>query len=466
MYANVATRKYKGTTYYSVRVAETHYPNGKRVNNIVKIIGNTTNPDEVEKLKKMAWEYIIETKKDITLSLSEIRKIRPRSPIGLMKTINRLFSNLDVLQPLKKIFINNYEEFIEEITYRFYAITSERMLYLITGKPKDRYYRLLDTIFPRKRELEDLFYTALVQKGKITSHEVKIDTTSTYFEGNGISLAMYGYSRDHRGDRKQVIILLVLLDDYPLFSYIVEGNKKDVTLFLQTVTDLKKRVRCKTFTIFCDRGFFEPEYLDILDEDGIFYIMAVPRRKGDWPEHHNRKSDEFSVDGRRAVLYENTKLRENLLEELEKTLKEIENDLRKLTPSEIKKKYKHALKFINLKKKKLKPKIIEKEKKVLGRWIVLTNIRNKSREEIVNDYKSLQEIERDFHVLKSELHLRPIPHRKDERALAHIYICVLTLLIKHIIEKEFGKEKLEEIREIFSYEITTKKGTFLWTEKF
>lgn len=109
--------------------------------------------------------------------------------------------------------------------------------------------------------------------------------------------------------------------------------------------------------------------------------------------------------------------------------------------------------------------MIEKEKKVLGRWIVLTNIHHKSTEEIVDDYKSLQEIERDFHVLKSELHLRPIPHRKDERALAHIYICVLTLLIKHIIEKEFGKEKLEEILEIFSYEISTEKGTILWTEK-
>ena len=468
MYVNVTKNTYKNKTYYSVRIFETYYQNRKKINKVVKKIGNTTNLNEVEKLKKTAWDYILETQKDIRLSLSEIKRIKPRSPIGLMKNIERIFSTLDVLQTLKNIFVNNYDEFMEEIAYRFYSITSERMLFLITGKPKDRYYRLLDDIFPRKRELENLFYNALVKKSKITKHEVKIDTTSTYFEGNGVSLAMYGYSRDHRGDKKQVIILLVLIDNYPLFSYVFEGNKKDVTLFLDTVKDLKARIKCKRFIIFCDRGFFNQKYLDVLEDDGIFYVIAVPRRKGDWLGHHNKKTNEFSIEGRRAILYENTNLRKELLKELNETVEKIRKDLKKLTLSEIKRKYKYALKFINIKKKTLKGKIIEKEKKVLGRWIVLTNLKDKdkTREEIIDDYKSLQEIERDFRILKSELYLRPINHSKDERAIAHIYVCILTLLIKHIIQKEFGRDKLEEILGIFSYEIITEKGNLIWTEEF
>ena len=106
------------------------------------------------------------------------------------------------------------------------------------------------------------------------------------------------------------------------------------------------------------------------------------------------------------------------------------------------------------------------EKKVLGRWIVITNLEDKSRDEIINDYKSLQEIERNFRVLKSELNLRPVNHSRDNRCIAHIYLCVLTLLIKHIIEKKFGRDELEEIKNIFSYEIVTEKGEFVWTEKF
>lgn len=467
MYVNVTKKQYKEKTYYAVRIFETFYINGKMRHNIVKIIGNTTNPEAAEKLKRKGWEYILGIQKDVKISLSEIKRIRQKSPIGLMKAIERILSNLDLIDNLKKIFNNNYDEFIEEVVYRFYSIASERGLFLKTEKPKDRYYRLLDNIFEKKRELENLFYNALEKKGKIKNHEVKIDTTSTYFEGTGLTLAMFGYSRDHRGDKKQVIVLLILIDDYPLFSYVFEGNKRDVSLFLQTVKDLKKRIKCERFIIFCDRGFFKEEYLEELEKDGLFYVLAVPRRIGDWPKYHNKESGEFEVSGRRAILYENKELREKLLKELEETVKKIEKDLNVLTPSEIKRKYPHALKLIDLKNKKLKQKMIEKERNVLGRWIVLTNINDndKTSEEIIKDYKSLQEIERDFRTLKDDLNLRPVYHSRDDRAIAHISMCVFTLLMKHIIEKEFGKEKLDEIMEVFSYDIATEKGDFHWSEK-
>lgn len=465
MYVNVTKNTYKNMTYYSVRIFQTHYKNGKKINKIVKNIGTTTNEVDLDALKKTAWDYIFKTQKDITLSLSDIKRIKPESPTGLIKAIEKILTNLGVRETLKNTFINNYDEFIEEIAYRFYSITSERMLCSLTEKPKDRYYRLLDDIFSKKQELENLFYKALVSNGKITQHEIKIDTTSTYFEGNGISLAMFGYSRDHRNDRKQVVILLVLIDNYPLFSYTFEGNRKDVTLFLQIVKDLKKRVECNRFILFCDRGFFDNEYLDILENDGIFYVLATPRRIGKWSDFHGKKSNEFSVGNRRAILYENTEYRKELLLQLDKTLKRIEEDFRKLTSSEIKRKYKYALKFIDAKNKKLKQKVIKKEKKVLGRWIVLTNIHDKSKEEIVESYKSLQQVEKNFRTLKNDLNLRPIGHWLDDRAIAHIYICVLTLLIKYILEREFGKDKIEEILDIFSYEILTVKGVLHWSEK-
>ena len=120
MYVNVSKHIHKHITYYAVRIFKTYYQNGKKINKIVKTIGNTTNPNEVEKLKKNAWDYILETQKDIRLSLSEIKGIRPQFPTGLMRTIEKIFSNLGVLQHMKKNFPNNYDEFLEEIAYRFY----------------------------------------------------------------------------------------------------------------------------------------------------------------------------------------------------------------------------------------------------------------------------------------------------------------------------------------------------------
>ena len=61
--------------------------------------------------------------------------------------------------------------------------------------------------------------------------------------------------------------------------------------------------------------------------------------------------------------------------------------------------------------------------------------------------------------------LRPIWHSKDKRCITHIYICILTLLIKYIIKKEIKKEKFEEILNRFSYEIETDKGVLTWGEK-
>ena len=63
------------------------------------------------------------------------------------------------------------------------------------------------------------------------------DVTSTYFEGlaNGNPLAQRGYSRDHRGDCKQVCLgLVVTKDGFPLGYEVFAGNRADVT----TVEDI------------------------------------------------------------------------------------------------------------------------------------------------------------------------------------------------------------------------------------
>jgi transposase len=58
------------------------------------------------------------------------------------------------------------------------------------------------------------------------------DVTSTYFEGQaeGNGLARRGYSRDHRGDCKQLCIgLVVTRDGVPLGYEVFGGNRTDVT---------------------------------------------------------------------------------------------------------------------------------------------------------------------------------------------------------------------------------------------
>jgi hypothetical protein len=73
------------------------------------------------------------------------------------------------------------------------------------------YYRAMDTLSDTLEHIEEsLFFQ---RRDLFTDTElVFFDTTSRYFEGVGEedSIGKYGFSKDHRGDRKQVVISLVV----------------------------------------------------------------------------------------------------------------------------------------------------------------------------------------------------------------------------------------------------------------
>ncbi|MCM3281925.1 IS1634 family transposase, partial [Exiguobacterium sp. MER 193] len=74
------------------------------------------------------------------------------------------------------------------------------------------YYRALDFLAERKEQIEGQLYGQLTDLMSLDVDLVFYDTTSTYFEGDEADeeIADYGYSKDHRGDRKQVVIGLLM----------------------------------------------------------------------------------------------------------------------------------------------------------------------------------------------------------------------------------------------------------------
>jgi transposase len=79
---------------------------------------------------------------------------------------------------------------------------------------------------------------------------------------------------------------------------------------------------------------------------------------------------------------------------------------------------------------------IAKERRLEGRYLLLTNAAALSAEETVEAYFTLQEVERAFRELKDFLHLRPIFHRKDRRVQAHIFACVLAYLLERSLSHQ------------------------------
>jgi len=70
-----------------------------------------------------------------------------------------------------------------------------------------------------------------------------------------------------------------------------------------------------------------------------------------------------------------------------------------------------------------------------GKLMLVTNVPDLKKEEIVARYKSLADIERGFHVLKSEIEIAPVFHRLPERIRAHASICFMALVLHRVMRQ-------------------------------
>lgn len=97
----------------------------------------------------------------------------------------------------------------------------------------------------------------------------------------------------------------------------------------------------------------------------------------------------------------------------------------------------------------LNEKRIDMLKRLAGRFLIVTNTELTERE-VVAYYKEQWEIERSFRTIKSFLDIIPINHRKSDRIRAHVFVCVLSLIISRLIEKK-TEITISEATRILSY---------------
>lgn len=77
---------------------------------------------------------------------------------------------------------------------------------------------------------------------------------------------------------------------------------------------------------------------------------------------------------------------------------------------------------------------IEFEALLDGKFILRTNEKTMSIEQVIAAYKNLARVEKAFCELKDFIEVRPIRHFADLRVEAHIFICVLAYLIEIALE--------------------------------
>ena len=134
-------------------------------------------------------------------------------------------------------------------------------------------YATLDWLVSEQAFIE----TALARRHLKEGMLVLYDVTSTYLEGRCCPLAQFGYSRDHRGDRPQLVIgLLCALDGRPVAVEVFEGNTGDPTTVPKQIETLKQRFNLKRVVLVGDRGMITDARIEAtLRPAGLDWITAL-----------------------------------------------------------------------------------------------------------------------------------------------------------------------------------------------
>jgi len=370
------------------------------------------------------------------------------------------------------------------IEQRWYPATAlDDLLGIEEGKINDtRLYRCLDRILPHKTKLERHLkdrYGALFE----AEFDVLLyDLTSTYVEGAAENNPMMrrGYSRDHRPDCEQMVIALIVNNEGFPFSYeTFDGNRADVST-METILRMVERKYGKARRIWVfDRGIISEENLASIRKRGGQYLVGTPRSQMKQFEGELLKQDSTQVrpevevkkvalaqgeetyilcrtagrkEKEKAIRNRFSGSMEKALNGLEKTLalgrlKDRHKMERRLGKIQARHRSVNDLYEISLRDTaegvRLSWQMKEDRKSWResreGAYLLRTNLKAETAEQLWSKYLQLTEAEASFRALKSELSIRPLFHQKEPRVKAHVMVAflgyALWVTLKHLLKR-------------------------------
>lgn len=330
-------------------------------------------------------------------------------------------------------------------------------------------YRAMDWLAARQDKIEKKLYRAYAKKKGSPNILVLYDVTSSYLEGQCNELAEYGFDRDKKKGKKQIVIgLLTGSDGEPLSVKVFKGNSSDPTTIGTQIDTLKRRFGVEDVVFVGDRGMVKSKGKEALAQCGFKYITALTnaqirkllKEKIIQLDLFDKTVCEVEQGSLRLILRRNAAVRSKEVRRREDKLdrlKELvaqrnafvltslradpETGLRNLTNWAIRYKVSSFVELC-LDNGKITLTVDEQAKSdaalLDGCYVLETDVsaRQMDTKTIDERYRSLQQVELDFRTLKNGfLEVRPVFVRKLSRTAAHVFISMLALKIVRAAEK-------------------------------
>jgi len=357
---------------------------------------------------------------------------------------------------------------------------------------------LYDNLTWLSEQQKDIANRLFARRGKEKPQLFLYDVTSSYLEGDHNAFGAYGYGRDGKKNKKQIVIgLWCDAGGEPVSVEVFRGNTQDTQTFAAQVNKASERFGCERVTFVGDRGMIKSGQIAELAKVGFQYITAITKPQIETllkagilqMELFASAVCEVAQDGVRYVLRRNPVRAEELAlsradkqARVEQLLVKRNGYLREHPRAAVA----TAEKAVRARIQQLKIDAwlqVEVQGRTLvlrvdsaareeaaqldGCYVIKTDLPMSavSTQEVHDRYKDLTQVEQAFRTCKtSHLETRPIHVRTEAHTRAHVLVVMLAYLIRRALSRAWValdvtvEEGLQQLKALSSTEMKSKDG--------
>lgn len=457
-----------GKTYRSILLRESYRENGKVKNRTLANLSKCKPQDIV------AIKLALEHKDDLTVltSIGDSVQLQEGPSIGAVWTIYQIAKRLGIQEALGRSFHGKLALWqvmarVIEQGSRLSAVRLARIhavcdiLHMQRGFDENDLYDNLKWLALHQEKIEQRLI--LSRRGGKKPELFFYDVTSSYLEGENNQLAAYGYNRDKKQGKRQLVIgLLCDESGEPVSIDVFSGDTSDPNTVSSQICKVTQRFNCHRVTFVGDRGMIKKKQIEALSKIEFYYITAITKPQIQTLmnlgiiklDMFDEKVHEVSHEGIRYILRRNPHRAEEIATTRQQKLQSIEQ----LTQKENKYLGEHPQALVSKALERLNTKIgrlkvhpwlsvmaedrtlfLKLDETTLKRISLLDGcyvIKSDLLESIVDGqtihdrYTELSEVERAFRTCKTgHLELRPVYVQTEESTRGHAFVVMLAYLI-------------------------------------
>jgi transposase len=330
-------------------------------------------------------------------------------------------------------------------------------------------YDTLDDLAQRQEKIEQALYRRYLEQQETPPRLFLYDVTSSYLEGEHNELAAFGYNRDGKRGKLQIVIGL-LTDEHgePLAVRVFEGNSGDPTTVADQIKILQQQFQVTELVFVGDRGMVKSKGKLALHQAQLHYITAltdpqIRRLLGEGILQLPLFSEaicEVEHEQLRYVLRKNQseslRIQRRLTDKLEKLEARIQSRNQKVQQQSLCKPeaglhqiqlwvQRHKIESLVQLRLEGGQIAIEPQQQAIARhlelagcYVITTDVAGAEMDaqHVHDSYMALQRVERDFRAMKTgALEVRPIFVQKASRTRGHVFCCMLALKLARQVEQ-------------------------------